>query len=87
MCKFLHIRKYNDNLQIQGRGGVTVAYDDLTNGCWMIAIARCHEKDNFNKRLGRVKAEGRLMSRDQFSCISGFPTEQDLIKHLIRTYQ
>lgn len=86
MCKFIHIRRFQDG-QIQGKGGVTIAYEDLTNGCYMIAVAKCHEKDNFNKKLGRVKSKGRLLSRNQFHCISGFNSEKDLIKHLVTEYQ
>lgn len=72
--KFVHIR-YPDTVKhgfhagetIEGtiapRGGITIAIDDKGDH-WLAAQAMCHPRDNYVKKLGRVKAEGRLKSRD-----------------------
>jgi hypothetical protein len=59
---FQHIRD-----KAKPNGGVTIAIEvtDINNEphatAW--AVSRCHEKDNFCKRTGRVKSEGRLRSQ------------------------
>ena len=45
-----------------GRGGLTVAYEQTDTDAIVYAYAKCHERDNFNKSQGRVKAAGRLCS-------------------------
>jgi hypothetical protein len=57
MCKFIHIRTNRNNV----KGGKTVAYEEA-DGVVVYAVAKCHERDNFCRRTGRVKAEGRLKS-------------------------
>ena len=54
--KFHHIRGYGP------RGGLTIAYYQPVPGKIYYAEAHCHPKDNYNKKLGRMKAEGRLNS-------------------------
>lgn len=56
--KFYHIRN-----KAEPRGGLTVAMElDANELVIGYAVAKCHERDNFVKRLGRVKAAGRLKS-------------------------
>jgi len=67
---FFHMREHypdGDNLKLSNMGGVTVAfkyYPETNNNNAFISWAAsfCSPIDNFNKRLGRVKAEGRLQS-------------------------
>jgi hypothetical protein len=79
MCKFVHIRNHftetsdgrlpvshdseiSDGVEV--KGGLTIAYEeDEDHKVVTFAIARCHERDNFCRRTGRVKAEGRLKSK------------------------
>jgi len=61
--KFFHKRRYNPDGTIKSHGGVTIAY--VTNEQDQViasAGATCHERDNFCKAQGRVKAQGRLRS-------------------------
>lgn len=58
---FAHIRRYNPDNTIAGNGGVTVAYT-VEGNTVKYALAKCHEKDRYNKYTGRVKAAGRLNS-------------------------
>lgn len=67
--KFVHIRFPETNgLEvfegtISPRGGITIAIEDKGDH-WLAAQAMCHPRDNYVKKLGRAKAEGRLKSRD-----------------------
>lgn len=59
---FMHYRKFDRRGQIQPKGGLTVAIQQ--DGSQLtIALARCGRKDNFDRRMGRTIAEGRLRSR------------------------
>lgn len=58
-CKFLHYRQFDYAGCIMGNGGVTVAYIVTELGV-EFAIAKCHAKDRYNKKLGRLKSYGRL---------------------------
>ena len=64
--KFLHLRRKINNT-IQSTGGMTIAYiiDDDYHVIGF-APARCHINDTYNKKQGRVKAEGRLKSDKYF---------------------
>ncbi len=86
MCKFLHIRKYNEDGTIAGRGGVTVAYNQLGTDSFVYAVAQCHSNDNFNKHTGRAKAAGRLKSKSQYSVVDNLKDEQEFIQALHFTY-
>lgn len=44
---------------IASRGGFTVAYRELENGV-EYSVATCSNRDNYNKKLGRAIAQGRL---------------------------
>lgn len=57
--QFIHRRPIQNGL-IANSGGFTVAYmEDGPNGIHA-AFAQCSRRDNFNKRLGRTVAAGRL---------------------------
>lgn len=78
--KFYHIRYVDPETgRIDPRGGVTYAYlidtDKIVRG---YAVARCHEKDNYNKHIGRAKAEGRMKSKHYFHEV--LMTEDNFIK-------
>lgn len=68
MIKFAHIRTLNKVGHLSSpHGGTTYAYElDNDNNVIGYAIAKCHEKDNFCKRVGRIKAEGRMKSKKYF---------------------
>ena len=61
MTHFAHRRFLNEDGSIDPRGGITIAYKQYKDSI-QYAIARCHERDNFNKQQGRIKAAGRLNS-------------------------
>jgi hypothetical protein len=49
---------------LQPRGGATLADAFNSDGDWIAsAEAYCSQKDNYNKRLGRQIAVGRLLKR------------------------
>lgn len=84
--KFMHIRRreFNSNA-ISPRGGVTVAYiiDDNYRVIGY-ALAKCHEKDNYVKALGRAKAAGRLNSERHFEhCFN--VSEEEFINTMMAT--
>lgn len=58
--KFLHFRKFN-GFNPESNGGATVAYYEK-DGTIYWAEARCSDKDNFSKTVGRIKSFGRLHS-------------------------
>lgn len=65
--KFIHIRnKVGD--KILNNGGTTIAYQGLDPDTVRYAVAHCSPRDNFSKRLGRIKAQGRLDS-DKLSVV------------------
>lgn len=67
MVKFMHLRPPDGKKHSNGRiypcsnGGMTVAYTE-DQGVIHFAVAFCSEKDNFNYKIGRMKAAGRLDS-------------------------
>lgn len=66
MTQFIHLRRNDPRFEhgvTDPRGGITVAFDlDEDTGLVVSQAAFCNNKDNYNKRLGRVKAAGRLSS-------------------------
>jgi hypothetical protein len=70
--RFLHYRAYDEQLRtktnplgVDSRTGATIAYTEPAEGkpiAW--AAAFCHPRDNYNKRIGRIKAMGRLKSAE-----------------------
>jgi len=65
--KYIHCRNLNKDGSIKPHGGLTIAYG-LNDKFKVIgyAAAKCHEKDLYNKHLGRVKSAGRLLSAEFF---------------------
>lgn len=60
MKKFLHLRNLKASSEPETKGGVTFAYKVHDNGDVEVAIAKCHNKDNFCRRIGRLISEGRF---------------------------
>lgn len=44
------------------RGGFTVAYQEVQPGLIEYSVAHCSPRDNFNKKIGRDIATGRLIN-------------------------
>lgn len=60
--KYFHFRPRNGLNQVLP-GGFTVAYRfNDAYGHYEYAMSRCSPEDNFCRKIGRVKAEGRLRS-------------------------
>ena len=65
--KFIHIRatEFKDNnYRVAPKGGMTIAYKRLANGDTRLGVAVCCQKDHYNMKIGRIKAEGRMMSNN-----------------------
>lgn len=78
--KFIHLRAIEvgtGGLRVSCRGGLTVAFTPEPEGGYRIATAQCHAKDNFNRKVGRIKAAGRLNSDRQSKVIKA--DEKDLV--------
>ncbi|MBW2671862.1 MAG: hypothetical protein JRD89_00425 [Deltaproteobacteria bacterium] len=56
-AKIFHYRLLQDGKQPLPHGGMTIAYDSSSG---QVGVALCSIKDQFNRRLGRMIAEGRL---------------------------
>lgn len=74
MRTFMHYRKYNRQGQIESRGGLTLAVN-LDGRAIHVAMAECGRKDNFDRKRGRMIAEGRL-NNDKFVVLA-LPDEID----------
>ena len=84
MIKFHHKRLVDQaHGTPSGKGGATFAFEEVGNNKFVFTIARCHEKDNFNKAQGRVKAAGRLNSPRYIHTFNG--TRDQLIQHFEQT--
>jgi hypothetical protein len=60
---YIHRRKSSPLLAGPAtHGGMTVAYQEVKPGLIEYSLARCSTRDNFNKKLGREIATGRLAS-------------------------
>lgn len=61
---FMHYRNhraYTD--EIDCRGGATVAIMEQENkDAVLVSIARCHDNDVFDRKMGRVIASGRIQA-------------------------
>lgn len=85
---FIHLRtKNNFDNTTSCKGGVTIAFEYYTNTKVVVkaAIARCHENDNYNKRLGRIKSRGRLNS-PRLCIYPDTITKQDFIEETLRAH-
>ena len=61
--QFIHRRPSTSPTGFTGpasRGGFTVAYREVDGGTVEYCVAQCSTRDNFNKKLGREIAAGRL---------------------------
>lgn len=80
--RFIHLRYFDDNIQLEPNGGLTIAYvvsrvnnivDPVDDKFTVVyALAKCHEKDAFVKAVGRAKAAGRLKSSKLLTKYGGF---------------
>lgn len=59
---FMHYRSYDDTQALKPCGGVTVAIRPRQDGSIVLAMAKCNDKDVFNKKMGRSIASGRLLA-------------------------
>lgn len=61
--KFIHYRQRAADGTVSPRGGLTIAF--VEDGDRVLSAAsKCHNNDNFNRKLGRIRASGRLRSYD-----------------------
>ena len=89
--KFLHYRVYEEDnhgeVTVASNGGTTVAYIEGEEGI-SHAFAYCHELDRYNKKLGRIKSAGRLLSENY--CATVKATRDEFIKkvddHMAQQY-
>lgn len=59
--KLRHIRAKDKDGNILSKGGATIsAIVDDNDVVVSMAVALCHSRDNFNRRVGKVKANGRM---------------------------
>lgn len=66
ITRFIHLR-WLAGSDYAAKGGITIAYDaiDLNDERVVLyAVAKCHDKDNYVKRVGRDKAAGRLKAKN-----------------------
>ena len=85
--KYIHNRKLNQDGTITPNGGLTIAYV-LGEGFKVVgwAAARCHDKDHYNKKIGRAKASGRLLSNNWFQECEPTP-EKEFIQKAAEGYK
>lgn len=57
--KFLHFRR-KENGKVASHGGITIAFQETTDGQVRYATAQCSHLDNFCKARGRDLSRGRL---------------------------
>lgn len=63
MTKFHHFRNLKEDGSVYNMGGLTVAWEvNEQNKSIRYAFAICSDRDNFNKKVGRTIAGGRLKS-------------------------
>lgn len=66
--RFLHVRRYVTHTyggillgeELQLKGGFTVCFKDNLDGTLSYAIAKCHDKDHYVKKIGRNQSSSRL---------------------------
>lgn len=79
----VHFRLYDfdsiDSLDVSPRGGLTLVYFvSPTNNSITFATALCSNKDNYNKKLGRNIAIGRLYTRQGITAL--YKSGEDCLK-------
>jgi hypothetical protein len=58
---YIHLRLIDGTGKKLNRGGATIAFREVGDEI-EYAIAKCSPNDNFSRKLGRIKSEGRLNS-------------------------
>lgn len=56
MTRYIHLREH-DGRHLAPKGGATIAYDPADR---VAGVAVCSRRDQYNKKLGRAIAEGRM---------------------------
>lgn len=77
---FAHVRPKDLN------GGYTIAYTNIprnTSGDVHYALARCKSSDNFNKKIGRMIAEGRLAAGKYETVFAKSSRYGDIVRDII----
>lgn len=98
MIKFKHLRNASQayelapgrvaRLGINNLGGLTLAFEEKTDGSFEVGAALCSKKDNFCYRVGRDKAIERLrstpatLSREELECLIGYGMYLGEIRYL-----
>ena len=90
--RYIHIRppvdqdEWGNPLHCMNHGGFTIAYFATENDNNTITIewnyAICHDKENFNKKLGREIAKGRFYSLRLNNFFSNFNSIGQFYDHL-----
>ena len=66
--QFMHYRKFVNrsgwagDVEMDSRGGATIAILPAENNTVLVSIARCNPADVFNKKVGRAISEGRIQA-------------------------
>lgn len=78
--QFIHLRDKSIP-----NGGITIAMDMADReSVRAYAIARCNDKDNYNKHVGRAKSGGRLLSQRERFTPSHLITREEVIQRVIQ---
>ena len=90
--RYLHLRRSkvlaNGKVRIENFGGATLAFE-VTEAGVFVAVARCNDKDNFNKRLGRLISSNRFnkgLINKVDECHQVVKVEECIINWYRRTY-
>ena len=63
-------------------GGYTIAYRETDKNCIEYNVAMCSTRDNFNKKLGREIAAGRLID-NKYNAVVNLTVEE--FRHIMYT--
>ena len=85
--KYLHYRSFNARGEPSAVGGLTVAYIETEDGTIRSAAALCRDaratgkgkSDNFNRKIGRRIAAGRLLADVNVDDFQGSRNEFELV--------
>lgn len=62
---YFHCRRTDEEFfDLLARGGCTFACIAQPDGNMRWGVAKCHENDGFEKRIGRIKATGKMISNN-----------------------
>ena len=90
--RFIHLRFWNGTGILAPDGGYTIAYVP-TSSHVHVAYSRCSLRDNFNKKVGRNIAAGRMQSGNYYNIplpkdtdeifekVCAFVTKHDLLRN------